>query len=184
MEGPAAPEPAAASFEAFFSQQYRAVVRLAQSVLGDFHAAQDVGQEVFLAAHRRFSGDLDGAAGWVRVASVHTALNMVRGQRRRQRRQLLGGSGVAGSAVHAPSAEETVIEREARLEIRRALATLPVRSATVLVLRHGGMSYLEIATALGIKVGHVGTMLRRAESALSKELCKEPGKERNRGTRT
>jgi DNA-directed RNA polymerase specialized sigma24 family protein len=32
------------------------------------------------------------------------------------------------------------------------------------------MSYLEIADALGIKVGNIGTLLRRAESALCKEM--------------
>ena len=47
---------------------------------------------------------------------------------------------------------------------------LPRRSAALLVMRHSGMSYAEIADALGVKVGHVGTMLRRAESALRKEM--------------
>jgi RNA polymerase sigma-70 factor (ECF subfamily) len=38
------------------------------------------------------------------------------------------------------------------------------------VLRHSGLSYAEVAEAMNVKVGHVGTMLRRAESALRKEL--------------
>lgn len=157
-----------ACFEAFFRDHYRAVVRLAQSVLGDFQGAQDVAQDVFLAAYRRFGGDYEQAAGWVRVAAVHTALNMIRGQRRRDRRQLL---------VHAvsflPSAEDTVIEREARAELHRVLRRLPRRSAAALVMRHGGMSYVEIANALGVKVGNVGTLLRRAECALRKEIDRE-----------
>jgi RNA polymerase sigma-70 factor (ECF subfamily) len=40
----------------------------------------------------------------------------------------------------------------------------------VLVLRHNGLSYAEVAEAMNVKVEHVGTMLRRAESALRKEL--------------
>jgi RNA polymerase sigma-70 factor (ECF subfamily) len=164
------------SFEVFFTNHYRAVVRLAHSVVGDFHSAQDVAQEVFLAAHRRFQDDFDEAAGWVRVASVHTALNMVRGRRRQQRRHAL-----AGSAPSAPSAEDTVLERESRAEVRRALTKLPRKSATLLVLRHGGMSYLEIADALGINVGQVGTTLRRAEAALCKHMAQ--CKEMDRGTR-
>jgi len=155
-------------FEAFFRDHYRVVVRLAQSVVGDFQGAQDVAQDVFLAAYRRFPGDWEQAAGWVRVAAVHTALNVLRGDRRRDKRQLL---------VHAvnslPSVEDTVIEREARAELRRVLGRLPRRSAAVLVMRHGGMSYLEISEALGVKVGHVGTLLRRAESALRKEMDRE-----------
>ena len=117
-----------------------------------------------------FPGDYEqAAAGWVRVAAVHAARNVIRGERRRDRRQLL--MPVGGGA--APSAEDAVIEREGRAELRRVLRRLPRRSAAILVMRHGGMSYLEIADALGVKVGHVGTLLRRAESALRKEMDRE-----------
>ncbi len=157
-----------AGFETFFRANYRSVVRLAQSVVGDFQRAQDVAQEVFLGAYRRFPGDYEQAVGWVRVAAVHTALNELRGERRRDRRHVL-----VQDVSPLPSAEETVIDREARAEVRRVLGRLPRRSAAVLVMRHGGMSYVEIAEALGIKIGHVGTLLRRAESALRKEMDRE-----------
>jgi RNA polymerase sigma-70 factor (ECF subfamily) len=157
-----------AAFEAFYRCHYRAVVRLAQNVVGDSQGAQDVAQEVFLAAYRRFPGDYEQAGGWVRVAAVHTALNVLRGDRRRDRRQLL-----VEVVQPLPSVEETAIERERRAELRRVLRRLPRRSAAILVMRHGGMSYLEIAEALGVKVGQVGTLLRRAESALRKEMDRE-----------
>jgi RNA polymerase sigma-70 factor (ECF subfamily) len=99
---------------------------------------------------------------------VHTALNVLRGERRRDKREhIVPGVGPL------PGPEDAVIEREARAEVRRVLRRLPRRSAAVLVMRHGGMSYAEIADALGIKVGHVGTLLRRAESALRKEMDRE-----------
>jgi RNA polymerase sigma factor (sigma-70 family) len=154
-----------AGFEPFFREHHQAVVRLAYGVLGDFQRAQDVAQEVFLAAHRRFGDGPEQAAGWVRVAAVHAALNTLRGERRRLRRH------EQVQVVEAlPSAEDAVIDRESRAELRDALGRLPHRSAAVLVMRHGGMSYTEIAAALGVKVGNIGTMLRRAESALCKEL--------------
>jgi RNA polymerase sigma factor (sigma-70 family) len=159
---------AAVGFEAFFRDHYRVVVRLAQSVLGDFQGAQDVAQDVFLDVYRRFGGDYEQAAGWVRVAAVHTALNVLRAERRRGRRQLL----VRGAGP-LPSPEDTVIDREARADVRRVLARLPRRSAVVLVMRHCGMSYAEIAAVLRVKVGNVGTLLRRAESALRKEMDRE-----------
>ena len=157
-----------AGFEAFFRDHYRVVVRLAQTVVGDLQGAQDVAQEVFLAAYRRFPGDYEQAAGWVRVAAVHTALNVLRGERRRDKRELQ-----VQAVISLPSAEDTVIEREARAELRRVLRRLPRRSAAVLVMRHCGMSYVEIAEALGVRVGNVGTLLRRAESALRKEMDRE-----------
>jgi RNA polymerase sigma factor (sigma-70 family) len=157
-----------AGFETFFREHYRSVVRLAQSVVGEAQAAQDVAQDVFLAAYRRFPDNYEQAVGWVRVAAVHTALNALRGERRRDKRQLLAASG--GSM---PSTEDTVMAREGRAELRRVLARLPHRSAAALVMRHGGLSYAEIADGLGVKVGHVGTLLRRAESSFRQEMDRE-----------
>jgi len=154
-----------AAFERFFRDNFHSVVRLAYSVLGDFQRSQDVAQDVLLAAHRRFPASHEPPVGWIRVATVHTALNAIRGERRRERRH----QAVRSPDVF-PSAEDSAIEREARAEVRTALAQIPRRSAAVLVMRHGGMSYAEMATALGVKVGQIGTLIRRAESALCKEL--------------
>ena len=165
--GSSPPQASLTAFERFFREQYPAVVRIAFGVVGDAQAAQDVAQDVFISAFRRFPdpAESDHACAWVRVAAAHTALNAIRGERRRDRRQQLSGADVSPMGP-----EETVLDREFRTEVRRALSRLPRRAATVLVLRHNGLSYAEVAEAMNVKVGHVGTMLRRAESALRKEL--------------
>lgn len=163
-------EPAGSGFEQFFRAHYASVVRIAGGVVGDSHAAQDVAQDVFIAARSRFpdpSGSTHAAA-WVRVAAAHLALNAVRGSRRRDRRQLR--SAVLTGAARPVGPEEIVIEQATRDEVRTALARLPVRASTVLLLRHSGLSYAEVADAMGLPVGHVGTILRRAEAALRKEI--------------
>jgi RNA polymerase sigma-70 factor (ECF subfamily) len=40
----------------------------------------------------------------------------------------------------------------------------------VLALRYSGLSYAEVAVALKVNTGQVGTLLRRAELALKKEV--------------
>jgi RNA polymerase sigma-70 factor (ECF subfamily) len=40
----------------------------------------------------------------------------------------------------------------------------------VLALRYSGLSYAEVAEAMGIGVGQVGTVLRRAEARLKREV--------------
>jgi RNA polymerase sigma factor (sigma-70 family) len=171
----AAPSPenaanAFSAFERFFREHYPAVVRIAFGVVGEAQAAEDVAQDVFISALRRFPNpdESEHAAAWVRAAAAHTGLNAIRGERRRDRRQQLSGAEVAPAGP-----EESALDRESATEVRHALARLPRRSAAVLVLRHSGLSYAEVAEALNIKVGHVGTMLRRAESALRKELSDE-----------
>ena len=57
-----------------------------------------------------------------------------------------------------------------RRQVRQALARLAPRPAAVLVLRASGLSYAEVAQALGVGIGQVGTLLRRAEAALRKEI--------------
>lgn len=158
---------APAAFESFFRAHYHAVVRIAYGVVGDVHAAEDVAQDVFIAAERRFPnpGSSAQASAWVRVAAVHTALNAVRGQRRHNLRNQRAGT---GDGPIGP--EELVLDRASRLEVREALARLPRRSAAVLLLRHSGLSYAEVAEAMKVSVGQVGTMLRRAEAALRKEV--------------
>jgi len=157
------------AFERFYRENYATVVRIAYGVTGDAQAAQDVAQDVFVSAFRRFP-DPDSApeaVGWVCAAAAHTSLNSIRGERRRDRRQQQ-----CAAAPPPDSPEDSVLAAESRAEVRRALQRLPRRSAAVLVLRHSGLSYAEVAEAMNVSVGHVGTMLRRAESALRKELQK------------
>jgi len=156
------------SFERLFLQEYPKVVAIAYRVLADRTAAEDVAQEVFLKFHRSHSPDSERASGWLHAAAVHSALNVIRGDRRRAQRETAHALDPARPAIASP--EGVVEEAEQRREIRRALKRLPGRTAAVLMLRHSGLSYAEVATALGIKVGNVGTLLRRAEEALRKEV--------------
>ena len=163
------PAPAPGGFERFFRAQYPVVVRIAGGVVRDPHLAEDVAQDVMIAARRRFP-DPDGsdhAGAWVRTAAVHLALNAVRGRRRREERHR------RVRADRSPAGpEEIFLGHEAGAQVRDALARLPLRSSMVLVLRHSGLSYAEVAEAMGVGVGAVGTMLRRAEAALRKEVEK------------
>jgi RNA polymerase sigma-70 factor (ECF subfamily) len=164
---PPGPSSSPSGFESFFREHYPSVVRIAHGVVGDSHTAQDVAQDVFIAAQQRFPHPESSghAAAWIRVAAVHASLNTVRGRRRRDSRQLRSGATVAPAGP-----EELALERVSRQEVREALGRLPQRASTVLVLRHGGLSYAEVSQAMGVGIGQVGTMLRRAEAALRKEI--------------
>ncbi|HVE73895.1 MAG TPA: sigma factor-like helix-turn-helix DNA-binding protein, partial [Mycobacteriales bacterium] len=67
---------------------------------------------------------------------------------------------------------DTVVTREERDRVRSALARLPRKHAVALVLRHSGLSYADVAAALDLSPTSVGTTVRRAESALRKELIR------------
>ncbi|MCW2665694.1 MAG: polymerase, sigma-24 subunit, subfamily [Frankiales bacterium] len=155
-----------ADLEGVFRRDYRLVVRVAARVLGSRVEAEDVAQEVFL-AFGRSSVPAGEARGWLSVAAAHTALNLVRSGRRRASRE---ASVAAAGVTVVPDVAETVVALEERRRVRAALARLPRKQAVALVLRHSGLSYADVASALDLSPGSVGTTVRRAESALREEL--------------
>jgi len=159
--------------ERVFRAEYPRVVAVARRVLGDGDAAEDVAQEVFVSfAHSQVPAS--GAAGWLSVAAVHTALNTLRGSRRRRGREVRAEIDPARPLPDtAPDPADDVVRSLERARVRAALATLPQQQAAVLVLRHSGLSYADIGAALGIAASGVGTTLRRAEAALREELTRE-----------
>jgi RNA polymerase sigma factor (sigma-70 family) len=153
-----------------FRRDYRRVVAVAGRVLGSRDECEDVAQEVFL-AFGRSSVPADEASGWLTVAAVHTALNHLRrGRRRASREESVAVSDSVVRPAVSPDVADVVVTAEERGRVRAALGNLPQKQAAALVLRHSGLSYAEVAAALSMSPGSVGTTVRRAESALRKEL--------------
>ena len=166
MEPSAAQGDVRADLEAVFRRDYRQVVAVAARVLGSRDWAEDVAQDVFLSFGRSSVPGGD-ARGWLCVAAAHTALNLLRSGRRRASRE---GSAATSEDTVVSDVAETVVVAEERRRVRAALARLPRRQAVAVVLRHGGLTYAEVAAALDLPPGSVGTTVRRAERALREEL--------------
>jgi RNA polymerase sigma-70 factor (ECF subfamily) len=157
------------SFEALFRAEYARVAGIANRVLADPQEAEDVAQEVFIDFHRLHSASAQYAPAWLHRAAAHAALNRLRGARRRQRREMVQ----ATEEMDRTADPQKLLEvNEDRRQVRQALARLAPRPAAVLVLRASGLSYAEVAQALGVGIGQVGTLLRRAEAALRKEVVR------------
>jgi RNA polymerase sigma factor (sigma-70 family) len=150
--------------ERVFRSEYGRVVAAARRVLGTGREAEDVAQDVFI-AFSRTTVPAGEARGWLITAAAHTALNSLRSDTRRARRE----SAVA-VPDQVPDVADEVVAGANRARVREVLGRLPRTQALVLVLRHSGLSYQEVAAALGMPVGSVGTTLRRAEAAVRKEL--------------
>jgi RNA polymerase sigma factor (sigma-70 family) len=157
------------SFEALFRAEYGRVAGIANRVLMDQQEAEDVAQEVFVDFHRLHSAGAQYAPAWLHRAAAHAALNRLRGSRRRQKREVAQAT-EAGDRVLDP--QKLFELSEDRRQVREALARLAPKPAAVLVLRASGLSYAEVAQALGVGIGQVGTLLRRAEASLRKEVTR------------
>jgi RNA polymerase sigma factor (sigma-70 family) len=156
-------------FDRLFMAEYGKVVAVAHRVLTDRTEAEDVAQEVFLDFHRKHRPDASYAPVWLHRAAVHTALNRIRSRRRRERREIADARTSPASVVDPQQVVE--VEEDRRL-VREALTRMPVKAASVLALRYSGLSYVEVGAALGVGAGQVGTLLRRAEHSLRKEMSR------------
>jgi RNA polymerase sigma factor (sigma-70 family) len=165
-----------AAFESLFAAEYATVVAIAYRVLADGHEAEDIAQDVFCQFYRHYAPDVPWAGAWLRRAAVHAALNHIRRTKRRVRREsqeAMERDRFRGNAAVSLDPQTAFEQAERCREVRAALAGMPRKSAMVLALRYSGLSYAEVAAALGVGVGQVGTLLRRAEAAFRKEMTHE-----------
>jgi len=158
-----------AAFESLFKAEYARVVGIANRVLADPHEAEDVAQDVFVDFHRLHSATAQYAPAWLHRAAAHASLNRLRGARRRQKREVAQAL-EEGERILDPQKQLEVSED--RRHVREALARMAPKPAAALAMRASGLSYTEVAQALGVGTGQVGTLLRRAEATLRKEVTR------------
>jgi len=144
------------------------VYSIAWHMCGDRAAAADITQDVFMKLLVRlpqFRGR-SAFSTWLYRIAVNTALDY-----RRSRRRTAGFEELP--AELSTAAEENGYERaERRSRIRAALLTLPAKLRAPIVLRHvEGLSYEEIAAAIGVSTGTVASRLSRAHVRLARELA-------------
>jgi RNA polymerase sigma-70 factor, ECF subfamily len=149
------------AFDELFLRHYTAVYRVLYGVVGQAQEAEDLAQETFTALYRqppRLVGP-GALGGWLYRVAVNRAYNALRSKQRMQRRL----EWVEPEQQSDP--QDEYLRREERERVRVALAQLPERTAKLLLLRYAGLSYAEIAGALDLAPGSVGTLLARAERA-------------------
>ncbi|HEU5101238.1 MAG TPA: sigma-70 family RNA polymerase sigma factor [Roseiflexaceae bacterium] len=151
-----------AAFEKLFLRHYDQVYRVLYHLVGSREEAEDLAQETFIALYHQppaLARDVALVAWLCRVA-LNRGYNALRGQRRAQQRL----ERVAEPPIQIdPQAE--LARSEERALVRAAIAKLPERQGRMLLLRYAGLSYAEIAAALGLAPASVGTLLARAERA-------------------
>ena len=129
--------------------------------------SQDVAQEAFLKLHRHVSGG--GPSGNLRSWLFRVAHNEARNRQKTYERRY--GSSIDG--VDAPGAtdpETTLLAKERRNRLERALRELPELERECLRLRAAGRRYREIGEELGVPLSTVADTVERAIRKLSERM--------------
>jgi RNA polymerase sigma-70 factor (ECF subfamily) len=165
-----------AEFTTFMRTYQNMVFSTAARLSGNDAQAEDIAQEVFLRAHRRFDELRDNprAAGWLKT--VATNLTFTHLTRYRKRWVFFSQLQGAEDADDEPSvdfaAEESVVENvredERHEYVEAALRELPEHQRVPLVLYHfEEMPYEDIAQRLKVSLAKVKTDIHRARQALA-----------------
>ena len=160
---------AEAEFEFIFSEHFARTVGVIRRVLRSDAEAEEICADAFLKLYRMGPGGIaEGTAGaWLYRVATRSAIDRLRRLKRRGFEAQLdaGSTDIVGDLESDPLSR--LVRRERIAEVRFALAQLKVEKAQVLLLRHSGLTYQEIATAMRIKPSSVGNMLARAEAEFS-----------------
>jgi RNA polymerase sigma-70 factor, ECF subfamily len=161
--------PAGADFEGLFHEYWSKVCSLLYRMVGDSDEAEDLALEVFWRLSQRPELVRAGQnpVGWIYRVAMNIGYNAIRSQKRRVRYELNAGRDEIEKIQTYNPAQE-LEKAEERHHVRRTLGRMKPRSAKVLVLRYSGLTYGEIADAVGVSPTSVGTILARAEREFEK----------------
>lgn len=149
------------------------VYNLALRMLGNSATAEDVAQEVFLAAYRALPRYREGSfRAWLFAITANASRDALRKRKRRPEVSLDDSPG--GPDLHVssePSPEEYTLSRETQREVQQALSRLTDdHRTTILLVDLQGLDYQEAATALGVSLGTLKSRLSRARAQLKEHL--------------
>ena len=146
-----------------FRTYHAPLVRYLTRRLGDRDWAEEVAQETFLRTLRQEM--IVNERAWLFAVATNLVRDEARKDARRRRHLALLAEQERDSAVEP---EPTTLERAQEAAMaRKAVDALAERDRLALLMREEGLDYNEIAEALELSVGSVGTTLARARRRLA-----------------
>ena len=163
-------ESRSAEFETLFQEHWARVYRLLQRLVGDPSEAEDLALETFLRLYNQGPKRKDGLnlGGWLYRVATNLGLHSIRSWKRRENYELTAGKfALENSEEESPA--EILAQEEERQQVRRVLSKMNQKQSQLLILRHSGLSYKEIATTLNLAPASIGPLLVRAEREFEKQ---------------
>lgn len=152
------------SFEGFYQSEYRAMLGIALALAPDAAAAEDLVQEAFISAHRRWDrvSQYDSPPAWVRRVLINRATSL---------RRRLSAEFRALSRIGPPQPASPDFSAETS-DVWKEVHRLPRRQQQAIALHYvGQLSTIEMADVMGCSQGAVKSHLHRARETLRGSLA-------------
>jgi RNA polymerase sigma-70 factor, ECF subfamily len=160
MTTPQAPAPELADLEVLYDTYHRQAIGLAYRIVGDLGDAEEVVQEVFLAAWRSghtYDASRGSTHTWILSMVRNRSIDLLRARRRRPVQPLAEGVDPPDTSDVPAQAVSNVDAETARV----ALDSLPPEQKQVIELAYfAGLSHSEIAAQLAAPLGTVKGRIR------------------------
>jgi RNA polymerase sigma-70 factor (ECF subfamily) len=152
------------SFESIFHEYWNAVHRLLTRMVIDPAEAEDLALETFyrLYKYRPSHSETLNVRGWLYKVAGNLALQSIRSFKRREQYEIHAGKDALIEAIE-DQPQKIFADKEDHYYVRMALGQMNSRQAELLIMRHSGMAYKEIADALNLSPASIGPLLLRAE---------------------
>ena len=171
------------AFKEIFDQYHKKVYRIAYGVVRQREDALDIVQEVFIKLYRsirNFKGKSKFYTYLYRMA-MNTAIDHSRKMGRSPFSSLDGMEGFQPSEAVEKRPDSILLHKELEGRVKVALEKLPTDQRMALIFREvEGLSYQEMAEAMGCSIGTVMSRLHYARKRIQ-ELLKNDTKEERRG---
>lgn len=158
-------------FQIIFREHYPSVLWRLMALSGDRSVAEDLTQEVFLRLYRRPPDDLAALPAWLHRVSSNVANDHFR--KKIQERKLEERERSTLVEPSEPASDWLVLRNAERETVKTVLRQLSERDRQVLLLKHSGYSYAEIADIIGVDTKIIGTVLKRALARFKKKYLGE-----------
>ncbi|MDQ1483412.1 MAG: hypothetical protein QOF35_1488 [Actinomycetota bacterium] len=160
------------TWEEIVTEHSARVYRLAFRLTGNVHDAEDLTHDVFIRVFRSLDSYQPGTfEGWLHRITTNAFLDKMR-RKQRIRFDALSDDAAARLATAEVGPEQSFTDTHFDDDVQRALDALSADfRAAVVLCDIEGLSYEEIASTLGIKLGTVRSRIHRGRSQLREALA-------------
>lgn len=159
-----------ADFRKIYEAAMQLIYRISYRIVNDEEAAEDIAHDSLIKAHEKqlVFPTINDAKFWLIRVAKNASLNYVK---RKGRERNAYQKALYEDHRKMTSGETDLLKAETAKKAREALAKLPEKLRTVLILReYGDLNYKEIGKTLGITEGNVKVRVFRAREQLMKIL--------------